>query len=101
MNEVPSRNWFTDNEGTTHYIEDSRGSQQSDPLEMTRFCLTVQPIWGRVLTKHPDTLGAAYADDTHLMGCTEPTLTALADTVRRTRQAPLSPSLPCLRPILT
>jgi hypothetical protein len=53
---------------------------------MTRFCLTVHPIWGRVLGRHQATLGAAYADDAYLMGRTEPTLTALADTVSSFRQ---------------
>ena len=36
MNDVASRNRFTDNEGTTHYIPGSRGGLQGDPLEMTR-----------------------------------------------------------------
>ena len=58
MNDVASRNRFTDNEGTTHYIPGSRGGLQGDPLEMTRFCLTVHPIWGRVLGRHMKTLGA-------------------------------------------
>jgi hypothetical protein len=40
----------------------------------------------RVLGRHLATLGAAYADDTYLMGCIEPTLMALADTVRSFRQ---------------
>ena len=44
MNDVASRNHFTDHEGTTHFILGSRGGIQSDPLEMTRFCLTVHPI---------------------------------------------------------
>jgi hypothetical protein len=53
---------------------------------MTRFFLTVHPIWGRVLGRHQETLGAAYADDAYLMGRIEPTLMALADTVRSFRQ---------------
>jgi hypothetical protein len=36
-----SRNRFTDHEETTNYVEGSRGGQQGDPLEMTRFCQTV------------------------------------------------------------
>jgi hypothetical protein len=31
-------------EGSTHHIAGSRGSLRGDPLEMTRFCLTVYPI---------------------------------------------------------
>jgi hypothetical protein len=81
MNDVASRNRFTDNEGTTHYIPRSRGGLQGDPLEMTRFCLTVHPIWGRVLGRHMETLGTAYADDIYLMGKIQPTLLALADSV--------------------
>jgi hypothetical protein len=54
-------------EGSTHYIAGSRGGLQGDPLEMTRFC-------------------AAFADDACLMGRIEPTLMALADTVRSFRQ---------------
>jgi hypothetical protein len=53
---------------------------------MTRFFLTVHPIWGRVLGRHQATLVAAYADDTYLMGRIEPTLMALADTVCSFRQ---------------
>jgi hypothetical protein len=52
LNDVASRNRFTDYEGTTHFILGSRGGIQGDPLEMTRFCLTVHPIWGRVLGRH-------------------------------------------------
>jgi hypothetical protein len=63
MNDVPSRNRFTDHEGSTHHIAGSRGGLQGDPLEMTRFCLTVHPIWGCVLGRHQATLGDAYADD--------------------------------------
>jgi hypothetical protein len=48
---------------------------------MTRFCLTVHPIWGRVLARQSQTLSAAYADDAYLMGQIKPTLLALADTV--------------------
>jgi hypothetical protein len=81
MNDVPSRNRFTD-----HYIAGPRGGPQGDPLEMTRFCLTVHTIWGRVLGRHQATLGAAYADDAYLMGRIEPTLMAIADTVRSFRQ---------------
>ncbi len=53
---------------------------------MTCFCLTVHPIWGRALGRHQATLGAAYADVAYLMGSIEPTLMALADTVRSFRQ---------------
>ena len=52
MNDVASRNRFTDYEGTTHFILGSRGGIQGDPIEMTRFCLTVHPILGRVLGRH-------------------------------------------------
>jgi hypothetical protein len=86
MNDVAGRNRFTDHEGSTHYIAGSRGGLQGDPLEMTRFCLPVHPIWGRVLGRHLATLGAAYADDAYLMGRIEPTLMVLADTVRSFRQ---------------
>ena len=53
---------------------------------MTRFCLTVHLIWGRVLGRHQATLGAAYANDAYLMGRIKPTLMALADTVSSFRQ---------------
>jgi hypothetical protein len=86
MNDVPSRNRFTDHEGSTRHIAGSRGGLQGDPLKMIRFCLTVHPIWGRVLGRHQATLGAAHADDAYLMGRIEPTLMALADTVRSFRQ---------------
>jgi hypothetical protein len=49
---------------------------------MTRFCLTTHQIWGRVMSRHLTTLGTAYADDAYLMGQIQPTLQALADTVR-------------------
>jgi len=55
-------------------------------MEMTRFCLTTHTIWGRVMSRHPTTLGTAYADDAYLMGHIQPTLQALADTVRSFRQ---------------
>ena len=35
MNDVASRNLFTDYEGTTHFILGSRGGIQGDPIEMT------------------------------------------------------------------
>jgi hypothetical protein len=44
MNDVASRNSFTDHKGSTHYIAGSRGGQQGDPLEMTRICPTVHLI---------------------------------------------------------
>ena len=53
---------------------------------MTRFCLTVHLIWGRVLGRQQATLGAAYANDAYLMGRIKPTLMALADTVSSFRQ---------------
>jgi hypothetical protein len=86
MNDVPSRNRFKDHEGSSHYILGTRGGIQGDPIEMTRFCLTVHQIWSRVLARHEETLGAGYADDAYLMGRIEPTLMALADTVRSFRQ---------------
>ena len=70
MNDVESRNRFID--------YGSRGGIQGDPLEMTRFCLTVHPNWGRVLSRHSATQGAGYADDAYLMGKIKPTLLALA-----------------------
>ena len=95
MNDVSSRNRFIDHEGSIHYIEGTKGGQQGDPLEMLRFCLTVLPIWGRILNRHSQTIGAAYADDAYLMGQIEPTLRALADTVSSFRQdADLKVSLP-------
>jgi len=81
MNDVASRNRFTDHEGSIHYINGTKGGQQGDPLEMLRFCLTVHPIWGRVLARQSQTLSAAYADGACLMGQIKPTLLALADTV--------------------
>jgi hypothetical protein len=64
MGDVASRNRYTDHEGTTHHIPGTRGGIQGDPIEMTRFCLTTHPIWGRVMNRHLTTLGTAYADDT-------------------------------------
>jgi hypothetical protein len=86
MNDMPSGNRFTDHEESKHYIAGSRGGLEGDPLEMTRFCLTVHPIWGRVLGRHLASLGAAYADDAYFLGRIEPTLMSLADTVRSFRQ---------------
>ena len=34
MNDVASRNRFTDHEGSSHYINGTKGGQQGDPLEM-------------------------------------------------------------------
>jgi hypothetical protein len=86
MGDVASRNRYTDHEGTTHHIPGTRGGIQGNPIEMTRFCLTTHPIWGRVISRHLTTLGTAYADDAYLMGHIQPTLQALADTVRSFRQ---------------
>ena len=76
----------THHQGTTHHIQGKRGGIQGDPMEMTRFCLTTHTIWVRVMSRHPTTLGTAYADDAYLMGHIQPTLQALADTVRSFRQ---------------
>ena len=48
MNDVPSRNRFTDHEGSIYYIMGTKVGQQADPLEMLCFCLTVHPTWGRI-----------------------------------------------------
>lgn len=58
----------------------ARGGIQGDPLEMTRFCLTVHPTWGRVMSRHPENQVTGYADDAYLMGKIKPTLLALAAT---------------------
>jgi hypothetical protein len=50
---------------------------------MARFCLTVHPIWGRILARHPASLGTAYAHDTYVTVDIEP---ALADTIRSFKQ---------------
>jgi hypothetical protein len=86
MGDVASRNRYTDHEGTTHHIQGKRGGIQGDPMEMTRFCITTHQIWGRVMSRHLTTLCTAYADDAYLMGQIQPTLQALADTVRSFRQ---------------
>ena len=77
--------------GVASRTYDQERVQIGDPLphleplkkfEMTRFCLTVHPNWGRVLSRHSATQGAGYADDAYLMGKIKPTLLALADAVR-------------------
>ena len=83
MNDVESRNRFID--------YGSRGGIQGDPLEMTRFCLTVHPTWGRVMSRHPETQGAGYADDAYLMGKIKQTLSA------STTQSSLSKRMPASR----
>ena len=81
MGDVASRNRYTDHHGTTHHIEGTRGGIQGDPLEMVRFCCTVQPIWARILERHRAINGAAYADDAYLMGKLKEALFALADAI--------------------
>ena len=63
MHQCPSTLRFTDHKGTVHHIEGTTGGQQGDPLEMLRFCLTIHPIWGRVMARSPQARAAAFADD--------------------------------------
>jgi hypothetical protein len=90
MGDVASCNRYTDHEGTTHYIRGTRGGLQGDPMETTRFCITTHQIWSRVMSRHLTTLGSAYDDDAYLMGKIQPTLQALADTVRSFGRMPTS-----------
>ena len=63
MHQCPSTLRFTDHKGTVHHIEGTTGGQQGDPLEMLRFCLTIHPIWGRVMARSPQARAVAFADD--------------------------------------
>jgi len=63
MHQCPSTLRYTDHKGTVHHIEGTTGGQQGDPLEMLRFCLTIHPIWGRVMTRNPQARAVAFADD--------------------------------------
>ena len=54
---------YTDSTGMVHHIRGTTGGQQGDPLEMLRFCLTIHPFWGRVMTRHPAARAVAFADD--------------------------------------
>ena len=87
MGGVASRNRYTDHHGTTHYIDGTRGGIQGDPMEMLRFCCTVQPIWARILEWHRATTGAAYADDAYLMGKLEEAPQPLTSESARQRGA--------------
>ena len=39
------------------------GGQQSDPLEMMRFCATIHPVWAWVMARHQRARALAFADD--------------------------------------
>jgi hypothetical protein len=54
---------YTDHKGHVHHIRGTTGGQQGDPLEMLSFCLTIHPIWGRVMSRHPNARAVAFADD--------------------------------------
>ena len=62
MHQCPSTLRYTDHKGTVHHIEGTTGGQQGDPLEILRFCLTIHPIWGRVMTRSPQSRAVAFAD---------------------------------------
>jgi hypothetical protein len=54
-----------------HHIEGITGGQQGDPLEMLRFCLTIHPIWGRVMARSPQARAVAFADDGFVYVCVQ------------------------------
>ena len=63
MHQCPSTLRYTDHKGTVHHIEGTTGGQQGDPLEILRFCLTIHPIWGRVMARNPQARAVVFADD--------------------------------------
>ena len=66
MRTTASINRFTDHRGRTHHILGTTGGQQGAPDEMQNFCMTVHPIWGRVLQRHSTARAAAYANDAYI-----------------------------------
>ena len=49
--------YLTGDQGDTTILKLNRSNIQGDPIEMTRFCLTTHPIWGRVMGRHLTSFG--------------------------------------------
>jgi hypothetical protein len=47
-------------------VKDKTDGQQGGPLDMFIFNLTIHHLWGRVLTKCPQTRSLAYIDDGYI-----------------------------------
>jgi hypothetical protein len=48
------------------YVHLTKGGQQGDPLEILIFNLTIQHLWGRVLTKFREARAITNADDGYI-----------------------------------
>ncbi len=73
---------YFDWDGQVHVAKGKTGGQEGDPLETLVFNLTIQHLWGRVLSKFPGVRAVPYADDGYIKAKLSVALQVLAELKR-------------------